>query len=55
MAGLKIIDMEEDHELQELILTTHHAFIHTFGHSMALKIVENQLGTAYVEALPLDN
>lgn len=53
-AGLTIIDMEDDQELQEMILTTHHAFIHTFGHSMALKIVENQLGTAYVEALPLN-
>jgi ATP-dependent protease ClpP protease subunit len=47
--GLIIIDMEVDQELQELILTTHHAFMHTFAHSTAVKIVENQLDVAYVE------
>lgn len=51
--GLKIVEMEADHELQGLILTTHHAFMHTFAHSTATKIVENQLGVAYIESTPI--
>jgi ATP-dependent protease ClpP protease subunit len=51
--GLEIIDMEDDHELQNLILTVHHAFMHTFSHSNATKIVENHLGMAYTELLPV--
>lgn len=51
--GLKIIDMESDQVLQGLILTVHHAFIHSFAHSTATKIVENQLGVAYVESIPI--
>lgn len=51
--GLSIIDMESDNDLQDLILTAHHAFMHTFAHSTATKIVENYLGTAYVERLPV--
>ena len=51
--GLKIIDMELDHELQGLILTIHHAYMHTFAHSTATKIVENHLGIAYIESLPI--
>jgi ATP-dependent protease ClpP protease subunit len=48
-AGLKIIEMESDNELQDLILTTHHAFMHTLSHSSAIKIVENHLGIAVFE------
>jgi hypothetical protein len=51
--GLTIIDMETDHVLQDLILTVHHAFMHTFSSSTALKIVENHNGIAYVEQLPI--
>lgn len=50
--GLKIIDMEDDNELKDLILTTHHAFMHTFSNSLATKIVENHLEAAYIERLP---
>ena len=50
--GVTVIDMEDDNDLQDLILTTHHAFMHTFNSSMAYKIVENQLGIAYIESLP---
>ena len=51
--GLKIIELESDDKLQDLILTTHHAFMHTFSNSGALKIIENQNGVAYIEHLPL--
>ncbi len=47
--GVSIIDMEEDNELQDLILTVHHAFMHTFANTTAVKIVENHLGVAYIE------
>lgn len=47
--GVTIVDMEADHDLQDLILTTHHAFMHTFSNSQASKIVENQMGVAYIE------
>lgn len=53
--GLKIIDMEKDNDLQDLILTVHHAYMHTFANSTATKIVENHLGIAYIESLPTIN
>jgi ATP-dependent protease ClpP protease subunit len=51
--GLKIIEMESDNELQDIILTIHHAYMHSLAQSTATKIVENQLGVAYVEILPI--
>lgn len=52
--GLKIVELESDNKLQDLVLTTHHAFMHTFSNSGALKIIENQNGVAYIEHLPLN-
>lgn len=49
--GLTIETMEDDQVLQDLILTAHHAFMHTFTNSNAVKVVENHLGVAYVENL----
>lgn len=42
--GLKVFPIENDPKLQDLVLTTHHAFMHTFANSQVIKIVENQLG-----------
>ncbi|MBI5916501.1 MAG: ATP-dependent Clp protease proteolytic subunit [Bacteroidetes bacterium] len=53
--GLTVLDMEDDNDLQDKILTTHHAFMHSLSHSNAVKIVENHLGVTYVEAVPLPN
>ncbi len=47
--GVSIVDMEADNDLQDHILTAHHAFMHTFASSRASKIVENHLGIAYIE------
>lgn len=47
--GLKIISLEDNQDLQDAVLTTHHAFMHTFSHTNAVKIIENHLGVAYVE------
>jgi hypothetical protein len=51
--GVSIIDMESDDDLQDLILTVHHSFMHTFNHSTVTKIVENHMGLAYIESLPI--
>lgn len=50
--GLNILDMESDNDLQDIILTAHHAFMHTFAHTSSVKIVENHLGVAYIETMP---
>lgn len=44
--GLKIRSIEDDFEkdFQDIVLTCHHAFMHTFANSNALKIIENQNG-----------
>lgn len=46
--GLKIKRMEEDHSLQDSILTVHHTYMHAFSNSTAFKIVENHEGYAMV-------
>lgn len=47
--GLDIVELEDDQELQDAVLTTHHAFMHTFSNTNSVKIIENHLGVAYVE------
>ncbi|MDD6153473.1 MAG: ATP-dependent Clp protease proteolytic subunit [Elusimicrobia bacterium] len=47
--GLKIIDLEQrdangEDVLQDLVLTIHHAYMHTFSSTNAIKIVENSIG-----------
>jgi hypothetical protein len=46
--GLKIVQIENDHQLQDIILTIHHSYMHTFSNSNAIKIVENHIGNAVV-------
>lgn len=46
--GLVVEDLENDNELQDLVLTVHHAFMHTFSNSNCSKIVENHNGVATV-------
>ena len=40
--GLKIAPLEDDSELQDLVLSVHHAYMLTFAGSTAIKIIENQ-------------
>ncbi|MEM1124650.1 MAG: S49 family peptidase, partial [Bacteroidota bacterium] len=47
--GVEIIDMEEDQDLQDIILSIHHAFMHTFANTNVIKIVENHLPVSYIE------
>lgn len=49
--GLKVIPLEtfqQDQELQDIVLTVHHAFMHTFSGSSSIKIIENHEGRAMV-------
>ena len=46
--GLKVEALEDDQELQELVLSVHHAFIITLDATTATKIIENQVGTRYI-------
>ncbi len=46
--GLKVVDMESDQTLQDLILTVHHCYMHTFANSTAIKLTENQNGIALI-------
>ena len=48
-AGLIISDLEANQDLQDAVLTTHHAFMHTFSNTFCVKIIENQNGVAYIE------
>lgn len=47
-AGMKVVALESDNDLQERVLCVHHACIHTLSHTPAFKIIENQNGTAYI-------
>lgn len=46
--GLKIIQLENDQKLQDLVLSVHHAFMHTLAGSQAFKIIENHNGQAVI-------
>jgi hypothetical protein len=48
--GLVVDDLEEDQDLQDLVLTVYHATTHTFGGTAAAKIIENQVGRAFVKS-----
>lgn len=50
--GLKVISLESDQALQDLVLTVHHCYMHTFGGSKAFKIIENHKGVAVVRNTP---
>lgn len=46
--GLKVVQLEDDAELQDLVLTVHHSYMHTFANTSAGKIIENHAGGAIV-------
>jgi len=47
--GLKIIDLESDHDFQEKVLSVHHACIHTLSSTPAFKMIENHNGVAFIQ------
>lgn len=46
--GMSVSGLEENQDLQELVLSVHHAFVITFDATKASKIIENQNGIMYV-------
>lgn len=51
--GLNVVGLEDSHELQEAVLSVHHACIHTLGATNAFKIIENQDGVAFIQGVQL--
>jgi ClpP class serine protease len=47
--GLVVERLEDDQNLQETVLSIHHAMMHTLASTFATKIVENHKGSAYIE------
>ena len=47
--GLKVTFLEDDPDLQDAILSVHHACIHTLTSTAAYKIIENQNGVAFIQ------
>ena len=47
--GLNVEKLEDDNELQDLILSAHHAVRHTFNGTGTTKLIENHHGRAYLE------
>ena len=47
--GLNIVELESDRELQDLVLTVHHAFMHPLMNTSSIKIIENHLGRALIK------
>lgn len=42
--GLKIEELEKDKELQDLVLTVHHCYMHALMNTPTYKLIENHLG-----------
>lgn len=51
--GLKVIALEENDDLQEAILSVHHACIQTLESTPAMKIIENHNGIAYIKQVSI--
>jgi hypothetical protein len=47
--GLLITDLESDHDLQDAVLSAHHAVQHSMGATAVAKIVENHHGRAWLK------
>ena len=46
--GLNVEFLEKDNDLQDAVLTVHHALIHTLSSTAAYKIIENHEGKAFI-------
>lgn len=52
--GLRVTDLEADQELQELVLTVHHCYMHLLMNSNIGKIVENHDGASLSKQMAQD-
>ncbi len=51
--GLKVSALEDSQDLQDKVLSVHHAMMHTLSATASMKIVENQDGKAYILQAPM--
>jgi hypothetical protein len=51
--GLKIVDLEDDEQLQDAVLSIHHACMLTVGNHNVVKLIENHKGTAHLKAVTI--
>lgn len=49
--GIKVRPLEDDQDLQDKVLTVHHACIQTLGETPAFKIIENQNGISFITSV----
>lgn len=49
--GLKIDHLEDDQQLQDAVLSLHHACMLTFDTTPAIKLIENHKGTAFIKSM----
>lgn len=47
--GVVIVDLESDQRLQDAVLSVHHAVLHTLAGTLAVKIIENHMGRAFIK------
>ncbi|HHV74986.1 MAG TPA: S49 family peptidase [Thermoanaerobacterium sp.] len=47
--GLKVTALEDDKEFQDIVLSIHHACMHTLENTACVKIIENHLGVAVIK------
>lgn len=48
--GMKIIQLESDPKLQDLVLSVHHSAIITLTQTQCFKLIENNLGKSFIQA-----
>ena len=49
--GMTIKLLESNQKLQDLVMTVYHATMHTFADTLAIKVIENQRGKAFIRLL----
>jgi hypothetical protein len=47
--GINVVSLEDNQDLQDAVLTVHHACIQTLSSTPACRIIENHLGIALIE------
>jgi hypothetical protein len=46
-----VIALEDDQKLQDAVMSQHHACVQTLQDSGAVKLIENQDGVAFIQAI----